>query len=415
MKKLILAAAITAALIATGCAASSGQSSQESASGQAVSSSESASSAQNGEYAISLAVPEGLSGEWRTDDPATQENNIVKLVSSEMQGNEFVARYEAVNDGETTVNLKHYNGPACDLLYTYTLSVDNGQIAEKGDPVETKAPDDDVIGQFLLGAWVDNEAPYAQLEIAKNPDGGWDAEAITPASHSGHVYKMTLYYDCDLQRLVYDNGAIYDVPITDSDKGELGDPVAADQQGIVEVVSTDDGKVRLLWNAEANSEGIDIYFVRPDEIAKDFADFQKSVLGVADDESGSDDAEAADESGQNPLMNFVGPYACDRASMLVECSGQSGASITITWGSSASENSVWTIAGDFDPDTLTVAYSDAVKTNYVYNNDGSVKSEEVEYSDGSGRIVFHEGEQLSCTWENDNEPDNGSMEFTWNF
>lgn len=415
MKKLILAAAITAALIATGCAASSGQSSQESASGQAVSSSESASSAQNGEYAISLAVPEGLSGEWRTDDPATQENNIVKLVSSEIQGNEFVARYEAVNDGETTVNLKHYNGPACDLLYTYTLSVDNGQIAEKGDPVETKAPDDDVIGQFLLGAWVDNEAPYAQLEIAKNPDGGWDAEAITPASHSGHVYKMTLYYDCDLQRLVYDNGAIYDVPITDSDKGELGDPVAADQQGIVEVVSTDDGKVRLLWNAEANSEGIDIYFVRPDEIAKDFADFQKSVLGVADDESGSDDAEAADESGQNPLMNFVGPYACDRASMLVECSGQSGASITITWGSSASENSVWTIAGDFDPDTLTVAYSDAVKTNYVYNNDGSVKSEEVEYSDGSGRIVFHEGEQLSCTWENDNEPDNGSMEFTWNF
>ena len=415
MKKLIFAAAIAAALVATGCAAPSGQSSQESASGQAVSSSESASSTQDGEYAISLAVPEGLAGEWRTDDPATQENNIVKLVSAEMQGSEFVARYEAVNDGETTVNLKHYNGPACDLLYTYTLSVDNGQIAEKGEPVVTEAPDDDVLGQFLLGAWVDNEAPYAQLDIAKNPEGGWDAEAITPASHSGHVYKMTLYYDCDLQRLVYDNGTLYDVPITDSDKGELGDPVAADQQGIVEVVSTDEGKVRLLWNAEANSEGVDIYFERPDGTAKDFADFQKSVLGIADDRTGSDGAEATDESGQNPLMNFVGPYACDRASMQVECSGQSGANIAITWGSSASENSVWTIVGDFDPDTLTVTYSDAVKTNFVYNSDGSVKSEEVEYSDGSGRIVFHEGEQLSCTWENDNEPDNGSMEFTWSF
>lgn len=415
MKKLILAAAIAAALVATGCAASSGQSSQEAASGEAVSSSEPASSAQDGEYAISLAVPEGLAGEWRTDDPEAQENNIVKPVSAEMQGKEFVARYEAVNDGETTVNLKHYNGPACDLLYTYTLSVDNGQIAERGEPVVTEAPDDDVLGQFLLGAWVDNEAPYAQFEIAKNPEGGWDAEAITPASHSGHVYKMTLYYDCDLQRLVYDNGALYDVPITDSDKGELGDPVAADQQGIVEVVSTDEGKVRLLWNAEANSEGLDIYFERPDGTAKDFADFQKSVLGIADDGAGSDGAEATHESGQNPLMNFVGPYACDRASMLVECSGKSDAKITITWGSSASENSEWVITGAFDTDTLTVDYTDAVKTNYVYNSDGSVKSQDVEYSDGSGRVVFHDGDSLSCTWDNYSEPENGPMEFTWSF
>ena len=427
MKKLIMAAAIAAALIATGCAASSGQSSQESASGQAVSSSESASSTQNGEYAISLAVPEGLSGEWRTDDPATQENNIVKLVSAEMQGSEFVARYEAVNDGATSVNLKHYNGPACDLFYTYVLAVENGQISEEGDPVETKAPDASALDPFLSGDWIEDGEQFAQLTVKANSEGGWDAEAVTPATHSGHVYKMTLRYDCDLMKMVYDDGMIYDVPITDSDEGELGDPVATGQKGIVEVVSTDDGKAGLLWNAEANSEGRDIRFVRTDGADVPYADFEKNILriegdpgvdgaGSAADQGASSDAGAATgDDGQNPVMNFVGPYACDRANMLVECSGQSGASIAITWGSSAAENSVWTIVGDFDPDTLTATYSDAVKTNYVYNNDGSVKSEEVEYSDGSGRIVFHEGEQLSCTWENDNEPDNGSMEFTWNF
>ena len=98
--------------------------------------------------------------------------------------------------------------------------------------------------------------------------------------------------------------------------------------------------------------------------------------------------------------------------MKVEPSGANEASITITWASSAAEASEWTINGTFDPDTLTVNYSNAVKTNLVYREDGSVKTEDVEYSDGSGRIVFRD-DTLSCTWENDNEPDNGAMVFTW--
>lgn len=415
MKKLILAAAIATALIGTGCAALPGQSSQEASSDQVIASSESTSSTRDGEYTIELAIPEGLSGEWRTDDPDTQENNIVKLVSAEMEDGVFVARYEAVNDGTTSVNLKHYDGPACDMFYTYLLTVKNGQISEEGEPVETKAPEKSALDPFLLGEWTEDETQFAQLTVEANPEGGWDAEAVTPATHSGHIYKMTLHYDCDLMKLVYDDGTLYDVPITDSDEGELGDPVATDQKGIVEVISTDDGEAGLFWNSEANSEGRDITFTRFDGIGAAYADFEKNILHIEGDPGIDDDAIATGNDGQNPVMNFVGPYACDRASMLVECSGQSGADITITWGSSAWENSVWNIVGDFDADTLTVTYSDAVKTNYVYNSDGSVKSEEVEYSDGSGRIVFHEGEQLSCTWENDNEPDNGSMEFTWNF
>ena len=226
---------------------------------------------------------------------------------------------------------------------------------------------------------------------------------------------MTLHYDCDLQRLVYDDGVLYDVPITDSDDGELGDPVATGQKGIVEVVSADNGTVMLSWNAESNSEGRDIAFKRSDGNSVAYADYEKSILGAADGESSSDDAAAADEDGQNPIMNFVGPYACDRASMMVEASGQSDAKITINWGSSASENSEWVITGAFDADKLTVNYTDAVKTNYIYNSDGSVKSQEVEYSDGIGRIIFSDAGQSSCIWENENEPENGAMEFTWSF
>ena len=427
MKKLIAAAMVIAVLAATGCAASSGQDSEASGSSQAASSAESAasdeaaSSAEAAVYEISVAVPEGQSGEWRTDDPETQENNIVKLVSAQMEEGAFVARYEAVNDGTTSVNLKHYDGVACDAFYTYTLAVEGGQISEEGAPEETKAPDADVLDTFLSGEWAEDGSQFATMTVKAGEEGGWDAEVATPATHSAHVYKMTLHYDCFLQKLVYDGGSVYDAPITDSDEGELGDPVATDQQGIIEILSTDDGKVGLYWNSEANSEGRDITFARTDGGESDYADFQASVIGAdgeldaedASDRGAADDDDAAAVGdGQNPVMNFVGPYAAGRASMTVDATGESGASITIIWGTSAAEHSEWVIEGTFDPDTLTVEYSGAVKTNYVFNEDGTVKSQDVEYSDGTGSIVFNDSE-LSCTWFNDNEPDNGSIEFTW--
>ena len=422
MKKLALTIAVAAILAMAGCATSSSQNSAESSSNQVASSDQGSAESSSGEgesssaaalYEISLAVPEGQEGEWRTDDPATQENNIVKLVSAEEADGRFTARYEAVNDGTTSINLKHYSGLACDLFYTYFLTVDNGQISEAAQPVETKAPEADALGSFLEGEWAEDDTQFATMTVAAGAAGGFDAQVVTPATHSGHIYKMTLYYDCDLQKLVYDDGSVYDVPITDSEEDELGDPKATDQQGTVEVIPTDDGKVALYWNSEANSEGRDITFMRADGNDADYADFWACALGTVDGGVGGEAAATADD-GQNPVMNFVGPYACDRASMMVEASGESDATITVTWGSSATESSEWVMSGAFDPDTLTVSYFNAVKTDYVYNDDGSVKSEEIEYSDGVGRIVFHGG-PLSCVWENENEPDNGAMEFTWSF
>ena len=432
MKKLLLAAALAGALVATGCAASSTQSSTATSSGQAGSSETSslAASAEDGTYAIEAAIPAGQAGEWRTDDPATLENNVVKLVSSAVEGDAFVAQYEPVNDGTTSVNLKHYNGPACDMFYTYTLTVENGQISQKGEAVLTQAPAADALNPFLAGNWAEDETQFTVLDLENNDEGGWSAQAVSPVSHGAYVYKMTLYYDCELQKLVYDDGAVYDAPITDSaDETDLGDPNATGKQGTMEITSTDDGNVALFWNAEANGGDHDITFVRTDGDAE-YADFEKalnsSIANAATDaEEASDQdaqsdaterAESSDSSideGQNPIMNFVGPYACGRASMMVEPSGANEANITITWGSSAAEAAEWSITGTFDPDTFTVNYSDAVKTYLVFQEDGSIKTQEVEYSDGSGRIIFHDDNMLSCTWENDNEPENGAMDFTW--
>ncbi len=122
--------------------------------------------------------------------------------------------------------------------------------------------------------------------------------------------------------------------------------------------------------------------------------------------------EGMDDDGQNPVMNFVGEYACDRAHALVEALGAEDALITIEWGSSAWELARWVITGTLDTDTLTVAYSDAVKSVVTYDDNGEVTDEKVEYEDGTGTIVF--GEDNSFTWHEDGA-DRDDPVFAWAF
>lgn len=124
--------------------------------------------------------------------------------------------------------------------------------------------------------------------------------------------------------------------------------------------------------------------------------------------------EGGEEDGQNPVMNFVGPYACDRASMLVEATDmQDGAKVTVKWSSSYKEHTEWVMTGTFDADKLTITYDDCVRTDYVFNEDGSVASENVVYENGKGTITFSEGEKLSLTWDDAEEDIAADMVFEY--
>lgn len=114
--------------------------------------------------------------------------------------------------------------------------------------------------------------------------------------------------------------------------------------------------------------------------------------------------EVTEEDGQNPIMNFVGIYARDRASIEVGATDQiDGVKITVTWGSSASEHSEWVMTGRFDTETLTVAYADCVRTDYVFKEDGSVDTETVVYENGTGTITFSDEDGLTLTWDDEME------------
>ncbi len=119
-----------------------------------------------------------------------------------------------------------------------------------------------------------------------------------------------------------------------------------------------------------------------------------------------------DPGWQNPVMNFIGEYGCGRARALVECFGADEALITIEWGSSAWELARWVILGRLDTDTLTVDYYGCTKTIVVYGDDGEIESEETEYGDGTGTIVF-DRDELGFTWHEDQSEYGTDMVFEW--
>ncbi len=118
-----------------------------------------------------------------------------------------------------------------------------------------------------------------------------------------------------------------------------------------------------------------------------------------------------DPDWQNPVMNFIGEYQCDRAHALVECSGYEDAWITIEWGGSAAELARWDIVGRLDTETLTIQYSGVSKMIVTYDENGEIANQEAEYEDGTGTIVF--GNDGTFTWHEDQSEYGNDMVFEW--
>ena len=142
---------------------------------------------------------------------------------------------------------------------------------------------------------------------------------------------------------------------------------------------------------------------------------QEAAAPAEPEQEAAATATATEEDGQNPIMNFIGPYARDRANVLIEADGTEGARVTVTWANDASETTEWKMSGPFDPNTLTITYEGGTKTVRTFNEDGSVANEEVAYTDGTGSIVFTTEGSTKLKWDDAKEHVADGMEFTWNF
>ena len=165
---------------------------------------------------------------------------------------------------------------------------------------------------------------------------------------------------------------------------------------------------KITIGAKADEDGW--YFVKWTKNGEDYTTDEIFTAEIAEDAEFVAVFAAAADDGQNPVMNFIGEYQCDRAHALVECIGDDGAQITIEWGSSAWELARWVIIGRLDTDTLTVAYSACTKSIVTYDESGALVSEEAEYEDGTGTIVF--SDDLKFTWHED-QAERDDMVFEW--
>ena len=106
-----------------------------------------------------------------------------------------------------------------------------------------------------------------------------------------------------------------------------------------------------------------------------------------------------DPNWQNPVMNFIGEYQWERAHAVIACAGKTDAVITIEWGDSANSLMRWDVCGRLDLDTLTIKYSGCTKSLITYDDKGEIVSQEPQYEDGTGTIVFHD--DGTFTWHED--------------
>ena len=146
---------------------------------------------------------------------------------------------------------------------------------------------------------------------------------------------------------------------------------------------------------------------------KDGQDFSTDPIIVVELDESADFVAVFEEDPdwQNPVMNFIGEYQCDRAHAHVECFGNDEAWITIEWGGSAEEQARWDIVGRLDTETLTIAYSNCTKSIVTYNSSGEVVGQEAEYDNGSGTVTFHDNGTF--TWHDDLSETGTDMLFTW--
>ena len=121
----------------------------------------------------------------------------------------------------------------------------------------------------------------------------------------------------------------------------------------------------------------------------------------------------AEGDGQNPVMNFVGVYSTEYSTeALVEADGADGAKITVTWAGSPWFHNQTVMSGPFDPETLTMTFTDSTLTEYNYASDGSVTDETVTNTGGTGRATFNPADN-TLTITEEFESGNIDTVYTW--
>lgn len=216
---------------------------------------------EDGSYILRIPVQENEAGEWVADD-MSQDDSIVKLAYTRLENGAFEVRYDPVGDGEMAVAIRHFSGIACDEAHTFNLLVKDGKIQEVTGGSYTASPTDDELAAFYPGEWREQETQFTQMTIGTNDEGLLTAEIISPMTHGAYLFRMTLHYDCELDAFVYDDGAVYELPITDSEEAALGEPTQQHLGGRLLLMTDENDQLLLSWYNQLTPDEPEIVFCR---------------------------------------------------------------------------------------------------------------------------------------------------------
>ena len=216
---------------------------------------------EDGSYILRIPVQENETGEWVADD-MTQDDSIVKLAYARLENGAFEVRYDPVGDGEMAVAIRHFSGIACDEAHTFELLVKDGKIQEVTGGSYTASPTDEELAAYCTGEWREQETQFTQMTIGTNDEGLLTAEIISPMTHGAYLFRMTLHYDCELNAFMYDDGALYELPITDSEEANLGEPAQQNLGGRLLLLADDNETLLLSWYNQLTPDEPEIVFFR---------------------------------------------------------------------------------------------------------------------------------------------------------
>lgn len=117
------------------------------------------------------------------------------------------------------------------------------------------------------------------------------------------------------------------------------------------------------------------------------------------------------EAAGSPVQRFQGRYGSGRCTIDVIAVANNSVRFKVYWSSSAYEHSEWTMSGNFDEDSngFYVYYSDAVRKDFTFNEDGTEEKVETRYVGGKGAFRFN-GNKM--TWDDHAEHAADGMVFT---
>ena len=83
-------------------------------------------------------------------------------------------------------------------------------------------------------------------------------------SHGAYLFRMTLHYDCELNAFMYDDGAVYELPITDGEDVALGEPTQQNLGGRLLLLTDENDQLLLSWYNQLTPDEPEIVFFRLD-------------------------------------------------------------------------------------------------------------------------------------------------------